>query len=136
MLKFSFKRRPKIHFRPLPLILDVYAGCEIRIWKRFFFCVEQSHLKWTRKACESFSWEVCSWGANPWKTFLTWTFSNVGYCLSSVWKRLIWKAMAVKTSGDSKCNVANSGRSSVIANHLGVLVGQNRCRFLEMTEHN
>ena len=33
-------------------------------------------------------------------------------------------------------SVANSGRSSVIANHLGVLVGQNRCRFLEITEHN
>ena len=24
----------------------------------------------------------------------------------------------------------------VIANHLGDLVGQNRCRFLEITEHN
>ena len=33
-------------------------------------------------------------------------------------------------------SVANSGRSSVIANHLGLLVGQNRCRFLKMTEHN
>ena len=33
-------------------------------------------------------------------------------------------------------NVAKSGWSSDIANHLGVLVGQNRCRFLKMTEHN
>ena len=33
-------------------------------------------------------------------------------------------------------SVANSGRSSVIDDHLGFLVGQNRCRFLEMTKHN
>ena len=33
-------------------------------------------------------------------------------------------------------SVANSGWSSVIADHLGFLVGQNRCRFLKMTEHN
>ena len=33
-------------------------------------------------------------------------------------------------------SVANSDRSSVIADHLGVLGGQNRRRFLEMTEHN
>ena len=33
-------------------------------------------------------------------------------------------------------SVANSGRLSVIADHLGVLVSQNKCRFLEMTEHN
>ena len=33
-------------------------------------------------------------------------------------------------------SVANSGRSSVIADNLGVLVGQNRCRLLIMTEHN
>ena len=33
-------------------------------------------------------------------------------------------------------SIANSGRSSVIANHLGVLVGQNRYRFLEITKHN
>ena len=32
-------------------------------------------------------------------------------------------------------SVAKSGRSSVIADHLGVLVGQNRCRFFIMTEH-
>ena len=32
--------------------------------------------------------------------------------------------------------VANSGRSLVIADNLGFLVGQKRCRFLEMTEHN
>ena len=33
-------------------------------------------------------------------------------------------------------SVAISGRSLVIADHLGLLVGQNRCRFLKMTEHN
>ena len=33
-------------------------------------------------------------------------------------------------------SVANSGRSSVIADRLGLLVGQNRCRFLKMTKHN
>ena len=33
-------------------------------------------------------------------------------------------------------SVVNSGWSSVIADHLGLLVGQNRCRFLKMTEHN
>ena len=38
----------------------------------------------------------------------------------------------VDTIGTS---VVNSGRSSVIAEHLGVLVGQNRRRFLEMAEH-
>ena len=33
-------------------------------------------------------------------------------------------------------SVANSDQSSVIADDLGVLVGQNRCGFLKMTEHN
>ena len=33
-------------------------------------------------------------------------------------------------------SVANSSESSVIVDHLGVLVSQNRCRFLKMTEHN
>ena len=33
-------------------------------------------------------------------------------------------------------SVANSGPSSVIADHLGLLVGQSRCRFLKMTEHS
>ena len=42
---------------------------------------------------------------------------------------------------DTRCfvmrySVANSDRSSVIANHLGLLVSQNRCRFLKMAEHN
>ena len=36
----------------------------------------------------------------------------------------------------SRYSVANSDRSSVIADHLGLLIGQNRCRFLKMTEHN
>ena len=35
-----------------------------------------------------------------------------------------------------KSSVANSGRSSVIADRLRLLVGQNRCRFLKITEHN
>ena len=33
-------------------------------------------------------------------------------------------------------SVANIDRPSVIVNYFGVLVGQNRCRFLKMTEHN
>ena len=33
-------------------------------------------------------------------------------------------------------SVANSGRSSVIADHLALLVGQNRCGYLKMTEYN
>ena len=33
-------------------------------------------------------------------------------------------------------SVANSSQSLVTADHLGVLVGQNRCTFLKMTEHN
>ena len=36
--------------------------------------------------------------------------------------------------GSTVC--ANNGWSSVIADHLDVLVGKNRCRFLIMTEHN
>ena len=32
--------------------------------------------------------------------------------------------------------LANSGRSSIIAEHLGHLVGQNSCRFLKMTGHS
>ena len=39
-------------------------------------------------------------------------------------------------SMEVKFSVTNSDRSSVIADHLGLLVGQNRCRFLKMTEHN
>ena len=39
--------------------------------------------------------------------------------------------------GKSRSNsVADSGWSSVIADHLGFLVGQNRSGFLKMTEHN
>ena len=33
-------------------------------------------------------------------------------------------------------SVANSTQSLVTADHLDVLVGQNRCTFLKMTEHN
>ena len=33
-------------------------------------------------------------------------------------------------------SVANSDRPSVIVNYFGVLVGQNRCRFLKMIEYN
>ena len=33
-------------------------------------------------------------------------------------------------------SVANSDRPSVIVNYFGVLVDQNRCRFLKMTKHN
>ena len=45
------------------------------------------------------------------------------------------KCTNVDTSNLSD-SVANSGRSSVIAGNLGLLVGQNRCRFLKMTQHN
>ena len=51
----------------------------------------------------------------------------------SFWRCIIWWKKIMDTSFNS---VANSGWSSVIADHLGLFVGQNRCRSFKMTEHN
>ena len=50
---------------------------------------------------EPFNWRAWG-GCSNWKILQTWTFSTLGYCLSGAWKRLISKAVIVKTNGDSK----------------------------------
>ena len=44
--------------------------------------------------------------------------------------------LSILSQASELCNVANSDRSSAIANHLGLLVSQNGCRFLKITKHN
>ena len=68
---------------------------------------------WTSEASESFSWGFWGWGASAWKILLTWTFSELWYCLSGPWKRLISKAVTVKTNGDNKCKLRFRLRSLV-----------------------
>ena len=41
-------------------------------------------------------------GRSPWNILQIWTFSTLGYCIFGTWKRLISKAVIVKTNGDSK----------------------------------
>ena len=49
-----------------------------------------------------------------------------------LWCIKVWYDLILTIFG----SVANRNQPSVITDHLGLLVGQNRCRFFKMTKHN
>ena len=71
---------------------------QVRVWNKDLKTVICFSGSETSEPFNRRAWGGCS----NWKILQTWTFSTLGYCLSGVWKRIISKAVIVKTNGDSK----------------------------------
>ena len=74
-----------------------------RLWNKdlktvrcFYRCEETLNLR--AKSLSHSVWGSVGAGRSPWEILQTLTFSTLGYCLSSAWKKLISKAVIVKTN--------------------------------------
>ena len=84
------------------LWLVLNPGWEIRTWKQFAVFLGAKRVSQSSPSTEqSFNWRALG-GRSPWVILQTWTLSTLGYCFSDAWKRIVSKAVIVKTNEDRK----------------------------------